>query len=162
VTHRAALTFDFPWQGDVATVAGSPARASSCYLFVRYCALAPGCAVFESSDAINAANASGLLHPRDHHRRHRTRASTSSTTRRQTRKSSLRGIARLVPHRRCKPLESLAPAITVWSNLTEHAWVRAGLDLLVDLDYLAAKPVGIGQRGGRPKVAYTINPAVFR
>jgi hypothetical protein len=50
-----------------------------------------------------------------------------------------------------------------WSNLSEHAWVQAGLDLLVELDYLVAKTAaGIGRRGGRPKVVYTINPVALR
>jgi Protein of unknown function (DUF3987) len=49
-----------------------------------------------------------------------------------------------------------------WSSLTEHAWVEAGLNLLVELNYLAAKTAEIGQRGGRPKVIFTINPAALK
>jgi Protein of unknown function (DUF3987) len=45
-----------------------------------------------------------------------------------------------------------------WSGLTERDWVQAGLDLLVDLDYLAATTDQPGERGGRPKTTYTINP----
>jgi hypothetical protein len=48
-----------------------------------------------------------------------------------------------------------------WSNLTEHAWVQVGLDLLVELDYLTIGTIRPGQRGGRPKVTYTINPKIF-
>lgn len=49
-----------------------------------------------------------------------------------------------------------------WSNLTEHEWVQAGLNLLAELDYLTTKAIGPGQYGGRPKVIYTINPGIFR
>jgi Protein of unknown function (DUF3987) len=49
-----------------------------------------------------------------------------------------------------------------WSNLSEYAWVQAGLELLVDLDYLTAQRAPIGQTGGRPKITYSINPAVLR
>jgi hypothetical protein len=48
-----------------------------------------------------------------------------------------------------------------WSNLTERAWVHAGLDLLVDLDYLATNVSQPDQRGGRPKTLYAINPRTF-
>ena len=47
-----------------------------------------------------------------------------------------------------------------WSNLTEHAWVQAGLELLVDLNYVAAQRAPISQSGGRPKITYTINPMI--
>jgi hypothetical protein len=43
-----------------------------------------------------------------------------------------------------------------WSNLTDRDHVQRGLDLLVDLDHLAPEVTG---NGGRPKVAYRINPA---
>jgi hypothetical protein len=45
-----------------------------------------------------------------------------------------------------------------WSNLTDRNHVQAGLDLLVELHYLAASTAGTGERGGRPKVTYIINP----
>jgi putative DNA primase/helicase len=47
-----------------------------------------------------------------------------------------------------------------WSDLAEHAVVQAGLALLVEFDYLVAKQAPISQSGGRPKITYTINPAV--
>jgi hypothetical protein len=45
-----------------------------------------------------------------------------------------------------------------WSNLTERHWVQAGLDLLVDCDYLAATTDRPSERGGRLKTTYAINP----
>jgi hypothetical protein len=45
-----------------------------------------------------------------------------------------------------------------WSNLTERYWVQAGLELLVDLDYLAATTDPPSERGGRSKTTYAINP----
>jgi hypothetical protein len=45
-----------------------------------------------------------------------------------------------------------------WSGLTDHAQVQLGLDLLVDLDHLAAETVPGTERRGRPKVTYSINP----
>jgi putative DNA primase/helicase len=42
-----------------------------------------------------------------------------------------------------------------WSQLTDRDHVKAGLDLLVDHDYLADS---IMQTKGRPKTTYTINP----
>jgi hypothetical protein len=45
-----------------------------------------------------------------------------------------------------------------WSGLTERDWVKAGLDLLVDLYYLAATTSQPDERGGRPKVTFAINP----
>jgi len=45
-----------------------------------------------------------------------------------------------------------------WANLSDHDQVKAGLDLLVDLDWLAAKTE---QTGGRPRVSYTINPGAL-
>jgi hypothetical protein len=46
-----------------------------------------------------------------------------------------------------------------WSNLTDHNHVQAGLDLLVDLDHIAASTISAPQ-GGRPKTTYAINPKV--
>jgi Protein of unknown function (DUF3987) len=46
-----------------------------------------------------------------------------------------------------------------WSHLTDRDHIQLGLDLLVDLDHLAARDINAGERGGRPKVVYTINPA---
>jgi hypothetical protein len=48
-----------------------------------------------------------------------------------------------------------------WLNLTEPTWVQAGLDLLVDLDYLATRTSKPDERGGRPKVRYAINPRIL-
>ena len=47
-----------------------------------------------------------------------------------------------------------------WSRLTDRDHVQRGIDLLVDLDHLAADTSG-GKPGygGRPKVTYRINPA---
>lgn len=42
-----------------------------------------------------------------------------------------------------------------WSNLSDRDAVKSGLDLLVDLDWLAASTE---QTGGRPRTTYTINP----
>jgi Protein of unknown function (DUF3987) len=46
-----------------------------------------------------------------------------------------------------------------WSKLTDQDHVRRGLDLLVELDHLAADVTGNPGYGGRPKVSYRINPA---
>jgi putative DNA primase/helicase len=45
-----------------------------------------------------------------------------------------------------------------WSNLSDREAVQAGLDLLLDLDYIAASTPITSPVGGRPKVTYTINP----
>jgi putative DNA primase/helicase len=45
-----------------------------------------------------------------------------------------------------------------WANLADRDQVKAGLDLLVDLDWLAAKTE---QTGGRPRISYTINPGAL-
>jgi len=42
-----------------------------------------------------------------------------------------------------------------WSNLSDGSHVKAGLDLLVDFDWIAAKTA---QTGGRPRVVYSVNP----
>jgi len=45
-----------------------------------------------------------------------------------------------------------------WANLTEREHVGAGLELLADLDHLAAIPQPNRPQGGRPSVNYLINP----
>jgi hypothetical protein len=47
-----------------------------------------------------------------------------------------------------------------WAHLTEREDVGAGLDLLVDLNYLASDAVLPGSKGGRRTETYLINPAV--
>ncbi len=47
-----------------------------------------------------------------------------------------------------------------WSKLTDQDHVRRGLDLLVELDHLAADASGNPGCRGRPKVPYRINPAL--
>jgi hypothetical protein len=42
-----------------------------------------------------------------------------------------------------------------WSALTDREQVQAGLDLLLDLDWLAVEKIATG---GRPKILYRINP----
>jgi Protein of unknown function (DUF3987) len=42
-----------------------------------------------------------------------------------------------------------------WSGLTENDTIKAGLDLLADLDWIEAQEAGTG---GRPSVKYAINP----
>ena len=46
-----------------------------------------------------------------------------------------------------------------WSKLTDREHVQRGLDLLVELDHLAAVTEK-SNYGGRPKVSYRINPAI--
>jgi hypothetical protein len=46
-----------------------------------------------------------------------------------------------------------------WSKLTDQDHVRRGLDLLVELDHVAADVTGNPGCGGRPKLSYRINPA---
>jgi putative DNA primase/helicase len=45
-----------------------------------------------------------------------------------------------------------------WANLTDRDQVKAGLDLLCDLDWLAARTE---QTGGRPRTFYSINPGAL-
>jgi Protein of unknown function (DUF3987) len=45
-----------------------------------------------------------------------------------------------------------------WAHLTEREHVGSGLNLLTDLDYLAALVPPSGAQGGRPKVTFRINP----
>ena len=40
-----------------------------------------------------------------------------------------------------------------WAHLTEREHVGAGLNLLVDLYYVAETEPGTGPKGGRPRVA---------
>jgi len=47
-----------------------------------------------------------------------------------------------------------------WSNLSDQGHIRLGLNLLVDLDYLAPAVAPGTERGGRPKVTYAVNPEV--
>jgi putative DNA primase/helicase len=44
-----------------------------------------------------------------------------------------------------------------WSGLTDHEQVQAGLNLLVELHYLAASSAATSERGGRPTTIYTVN-----
>jgi len=45
-----------------------------------------------------------------------------------------------------------------WAHLTEHDQVEAGLGLLADLDHVVVRVFAPGPQGGRPKIAYSINP----
>jgi hypothetical protein len=45
-----------------------------------------------------------------------------------------------------------------WAHLTEREHVGAGLNLLIDRDYLADSVAAGSLQGGRPKVTFTINP----
>ena len=49
-----------------------------------------------------------------------------------------------------------------WSNLTDREQVQAGLNLLCDLDWIAAVETGNLGRGGRPTAHYHINPRALR
>jgi hypothetical protein len=49
-----------------------------------------------------------------------------------------------------------------WAHLTERDQVAAGLDLLLDLDYLVAAALPVGPYGGRPKTKYWVNPRAVR
>jgi hypothetical protein len=49
-----------------------------------------------------------------------------------------------------------------WAKLTDRTWVEAGLNMLVEFNHIAPTPIKPGQLGGRPTIAHTINPAVFR
>jgi hypothetical protein len=49
-----------------------------------------------------------------------------------------------------------------WGHLTERDHVGAGLALLVDLGYLAELACVSKPQGGRPTVAYAINPRGLR
>jgi hypothetical protein len=45
-----------------------------------------------------------------------------------------------------------------WSGLTDRDQVQAGLNLLVELHYLAASSAAASERRGRPTTIYTVNP----
>jgi Protein of unknown function (DUF3987) len=45
-----------------------------------------------------------------------------------------------------------------WSKLTDGEHIKAGLSLLCDLHYIAVVQIASGPAGGRPTVAYAINP----
>ncbi|HEY8162617.1 MAG TPA: YfjI family protein [Methylocystis sp.] len=45
-----------------------------------------------------------------------------------------------------------------WANLSDRDQVKAGLDLLVDYDWLIVK---VENTGGRPRTTYAINPGAF-
>jgi Protein of unknown function (DUF3987) len=45
-----------------------------------------------------------------------------------------------------------------WSDLSDRGHVQAGLDLLCDFDWLKSEPRPAAASGGRPSVAYRINP----
>jgi hypothetical protein len=49
-----------------------------------------------------------------------------------------------------------------WSRLTDRAHVQLGLDLLVELGYLAAASSDAGERGGRSTVSYEVNPRALK
>ena len=49
-----------------------------------------------------------------------------------------------------------------WSHLTERDQIGAGLNLLVELDHLAAVESASVPHGGRPKTIYRINPRSIR
>lgn len=46
-----------------------------------------------------------------------------------------------------------------WSGLTDNEAIKAGLDLLADLDWIEPQTT---ETGGRPRVSYAINPRAFR
>jgi len=45
-----------------------------------------------------------------------------------------------------------------WSGLTDRDAIQRGLDLLVDLYWIAPRALPAGAKGGRPTVTYTVNP----
>jgi hypothetical protein len=45
-----------------------------------------------------------------------------------------------------------------WSNLSDRGHVQAGLDLLCDFDWIKDERLTAGASGGRPSVAYRVNP----
>jgi hypothetical protein len=47
-----------------------------------------------------------------------------------------------------------------WAHLGDRGHVQMGLDLLVELGHLAGQEVGTCARGGRPTIAYSINPTI--
>ena len=49
-----------------------------------------------------------------------------------------------------------------WSRLTDRAVLHNALELLTDHHYLIARNIGPGESGGRPSVAYQVNPRAIR
>jgi putative DNA primase/helicase len=49
-----------------------------------------------------------------------------------------------------------------WSGLTDGKNIRAGLDLLIDLDHIQPSGPTTHEHGGRPKIFYFINPRSVR
>ena len=45
-----------------------------------------------------------------------------------------------------------------WANLSDRSHVQAGLDLLVDLDWISAERRDAGASGGRPSITYRVHP----
>ena len=45
-----------------------------------------------------------------------------------------------------------------WANLSDRSHVQAGLDLLVDLDWISAERCDAGASGGRPSITYRVHP----
>ena len=70
----------------------------------------------------------------------------------------------ILKHIKAKELERGFTARDVlrhgWAHLTDRDQIAAGLSLLCDLDYLAARQLAMGPAGGRPKTTYAINPKV--
>jgi putative DNA primase/helicase len=48
-----------------------------------------------------------------------------------------------------------------WAHLADRGDIQRGLDLLTDLDHVAPSVPATGERGGRPKITYAINPRAF-
>jgi putative DNA primase/helicase len=48
-----------------------------------------------------------------------------------------------------------------WAHLTDREQIAAGLNLLVEFDYLVPMETAAGSQGGRPKTTYTIHPEVL-
>ena len=45
-----------------------------------------------------------------------------------------------------------------WSGLTDRDAIQRGLDLLVDLYWIAPRALPAGAKGGRPTITYAVNP----
>jgi hypothetical protein len=48
-----------------------------------------------------------------------------------------------------------------WEHLTDREQIAAGLNLLVEFDYLAPMEAAAGSQGGRPKTTYAIHSEVL-